>query len=528
MATANHYCDTNIMHMNPPRPMTLIILDGWGCRANPEANAIAAANKPVWDQLTAQFPNTEISGSGRCVGLPGNQMGNSEVGHLNIGAGRIVHQDLTRIDAAIEDGSFFANSVLVSALTTAKNFGKAVHVMGLLSPGGVHSHERHIMAMVEMAAQQHIKHLFLHAFLDGRDTPPKSAADSIERLDEQCRRSGCGRIASLIGRYYAMDRDKRWERIEPAYRLLVEGEASYQAATAQLALEQAYARGETDEFVKPTAIHANNEKPVTIKDGDVVIFMNFRSDRAREITQAFIDPAFDAFSRKQAPKLGAFVCLAEYDVRFQVPTAFAPQPLNNLLGEIISHAGLHQLRIAETEKYAHVTFFFNGGIEEPFPNEDRILIPSPKVATYDLQPEMSAPELTTSLIAAIKSEKYDLIICNFANPDMVGHSGNLPATVKAIEIIDKCLGQITQALKACGGELLITADHGNAEMMYDPATHQAHTAHTSNLVPFVYVGRKAEIINKTGKLSDVAPTLLYLMNLPQPAEMTGKSLLKLV
>lgn len=515
------------MKLNRPRPMTLIILDGWGCRAESDANAIAAAKKPVWDNLIKQYPYSEISGSGRCVGLPGNQMGNSEVGHLNIGAGRIVHQDLTRIDQAIEDGSFFTNQVLLNALSQARDHGKAVHVMGLLSPGGVHSHEQHIFAMVKMAAQEHIQKLYLHAFLDGRDTPPKSASASLQRLDDQCRETGCGRIASIIGRYYAMDRDQRWERIEQAYSLLVDGSAPYQAATAEQGLEQAYARNETDEFVQPTTINRPNEAPAVIADGDVVIFMNFRSDRARELTQTFIDPAFSGFPRQRTPRLGAFICLSEYDVRFKAPTAFAPQSLNNILGEIISREGMRQLRIAETEKYAHVTFFFNGGVEQPFPNEDRILVPSPKVATYDLQPEMSAPELTDRLIAAIESGQYDMIICNFANPDMVGHSGNLTATIKAIEVIDECLGRIQTAIQKAGGELLITADHGNAEMMYDASTRQAHTAHTSNLVPFIYVGRQAEIINKNGKLSDIAPTLLTLMNLPQPPEMTGQPLLKI-
>jgi 2,3-bisphosphoglycerate-independent phosphoglycerate mutase len=515
------------MKTNRPRPMTLIILDGWGCRAETDANAIAAAHKPNWDMLVANYPYTEISGSGRCVGLPGNQMGNSEVGHLNMGAGRIVSQDLTRIDTAIEDGSFFTNPTLLQALLQAKTQNKAVHIMGLLSPGGVHSHEQHIFAMIEMAKRHDISTLYIHAFLDGRDTPPQSAAESLRRLQDHCDRAHA-RVASLIGRYYAMDRDQRWERVDEAYRLLVDGSAHYHAPSAIEGLEQAYARGETDEFVKATSIHSATEAPATIQEGDIVIFMNFRSDRAREITQAFIDPEFTGFKRPRAPKLGAFVCLSQYDVRFAVPTAFAPQSLDNLLGEMISREGLHQLRIAETEKYAHVTFFFNGGVETPFPNEDRILIPSPKVATYDLQPEMSAPLLTTRLIEAIKSGQYDLIICNFANPDMVGHSGNLPATVKAIETIDACLGQITQALLEVGGEAIITADHGNAEMMFDPATHQPHTAHTSNLVPFIYIGRAAEIININGKLSDISPTLLTLMNLPQPSEMTGENLLKLV
>lgn len=515
------------MNDKRPRPMTLIILDGWGCRTEADSNAIAAAHKPVWDQLITQYPHTEIAGSGQCVGLPDDQMGNSEVGHLNIGAGRIVHQDLTRIDAAIEDGSFFTNPVLLKALHTASSHHKAVHVMGLLSPGGVHSHEQHLFAMVKMAAREHIKKLYLHPFLDGRDTPPKSAAASIEKLEEQCRISGCGQIVSLTGRYYAMDRDKRWDRVQLAYELLTDGKGEYKAASALEGLKFAYERGETDEFVKPTIISAAGTAPVHIEDGDVIIFMNFRSDRARELTQSFIDNHFSGFHRTRFPNLAEFICLSEYDVRFNAPIAFEPQSLNNILGEIISREGLKQLRIAETEKYAHVTFFFNGGVEQPFPHEDRILIPSPNVATYDLQPEMSAPELTNRLIEAIESGEYDLIICNFANPDMVGHSGNLKATIKAIETIDQCLGRIQKALQLTGGEMVITADHGNAELMYDPLTGQAHTAHTSNLVPFIYMGRQAEITNKNGKLSDIAPTLLTLMNLPQPLEMTGHSLLKI-
>lgn len=423
---------------------------------------------------------------------------------------------------------FFSNPVLTKAFAKAKSTGKAVHVMSLLSPGGVHSHEQHLYALVEMAAREQVSDFYIHAFLDGRDTPPQSAAQSLMQLDETCKRTGYGRIVSLIGRYYAMDRDKRWERVKIAYELLTEGKATYVAETALQGLELAYECGETDEFVKATAIRHENAKAVTIQDGDIVIFMNFRADRAREITQAFIEPDFSGFKREVTPALGEFVCLTEYDVRFNTPVAFTPESLNNILGEIVSQAGLHQLRIAETEKYAHVTFFFNGGVEQPFPNEDRILVPSPKVATYDLQPEMSAYELTAKLVDAIKSDRYDLIICNFANPDMVGHSGNLAATIKAIETIDTCLGKIRKAIKETGGEMIITADHGNAEMMFDPSTQQPHTAHTNHLVPFVYAGRKAEIINKNGKLSDIAPTLLYLMSLPQPPEMTGKSLLKLV
>jgi 2,3-bisphosphoglycerate-independent phosphoglycerate mutase len=516
------------MKTTRPRPITLVILDGWGCRHETDNNAIAAAHKPNWDKLTSQYTYSEISGSGRCVGLPDNQMGNSEVGHLNMGAGRIVHQDLTRIDASIEDKSFFQNAVLTQALQHARQNGKAVHVMGLLSPGGVHSHESHFYALVEMAAQQGIKNLYFHPFLDGRDTPPQSAATSLNKLQETCQHFGCGEIASLIGRYYAMDRDKRWDRIEIAYNLLVDAKAPYQAANAIEGLESAYARGETDEFVKATTIQAAGRAPITVQNGDVILFMNFRADRARELTQAFINTDFSEFKRHRHPSLGTFVCLAEYDVRFNTPVAFEPQGLHNILGEIVSNAGMKQLRIAETEKYAHVTFFFNGGVEKPFPHEDRILIPSPKVATYDLQPEMSADELTSRLVEAIESNKYDLIICNYANPDMVGHSGNLPAAIKAIETVDHCLGRVYQATQKAGGELVITADHGNAEMMYDPATRQPHTAHTSFLVPFVYVGRKAEIINENGKLSDIAPTLLTLMELPKPIDMTGKTLLKLV
>lgn len=511
-----------------PRPMTLIILDGWGCRQEKEFNAISAAKKPVWDNLIANNTYGEISGSGKCVGLPDNQMGNSEVGHLNMGAGRIVHQDLTRIDDSIATGSFFQNTVLVQAMQQAKQHNKAVHIMGLLSPGGVHSHEKHIFALIELAAQQSIEALYLHPFLDGRDTPPQSAAASLQKLSEVCQQSKCGKIASLVGRYYAMDRDNRWDRIERAYDLLVDGSAPFTAESADRALTMAYSRGETDEFVQATSIHAANAQPVKINDGDIIIFANFRADRARELTKAFIESDFTGFKRKRTPALGSYICMSEYDVRFNTPLVFATESLNNILGEVISRDGLKQLRIAETEKYAHVTFFFNGGVEQPFPNEDRILVPSPKVATYDLQPEMNAPLLTDKLVEAIKSEQYDLIICNFANPDMVGHTGNLPATIHAIETIDKCLGRIEEALKQTGGEMIITADHGNAEMMFDETTQQPHTAHTSYLVPFIYVGRKAEIVNKNGKLSDIAPTLLYLMQLPQPTEMTGKSLLKLV
>lgn len=512
----------------PHFPLILIILDGWGYREATDANAIAAANKPNWDYLWKHYPHTLVAGSGKCVGLPAGQMGNSEVGHLNMGAGRIVHQDFTRITLAIEDGTFFQNKIFTDALLKAKSTGKAVHIMGLASPGGVHSHESHIQAIIKLAANLNVPSVFIHAFLDGRDTPPRSAMASLAALQETCQALGCGKIASIIGRYYAMDRDKRWERIHKAYDLLVQGKAVFHAHNALEALELAYEREETDEFVQATRIHDKDTPPVTIEDGDVVIFMNFRSDRAREITAAFIQTDFPHFKREKWPKLGAFACLSEYDTCFRASVAFPPYRLKHIFAEAISEQGYKQLRIAETEKYAHVTFFFNGGIETPYPGEDRILIPSPKVATYDLQPEMSARELTHRLVKEIQNKKYEVIVCNFANPDMVGHSGNFAATVKAIETIDECLGSIIQVIKEEGGEFLITADHGNAEQMFDYKTNQPHTAHTSDPVPFIYMGRKAIIVKEDGKLSDIAPTMLYLLGLPSPSEMTGHSLLKLV
>lgn len=511
---------------NRPRPLALIILDGWGYREELEANAIAQAKKPFWDELWQKYPHTLISGCGLCVGLPYGQMGNSEVGHLNMGAGRVVYQDLTRIDAAIEDKTFFSTPVLTKTIDQAVQSQKAIHVLGLLSPGGVHSHERQIQALITLASQRHAKQVYFHAFLDGRDTPPKSAKSSIDALTEQFHQLQCGKIVSIIGRYYAMDRDKRWERIEKAYHLLTLGEAEYHAENAEAALQLAYDRNETDEFVHATSIHAPGEIPIKIHDGDTVIFMNFRADRAREITRAFVDPDFTGFHRRAWPKV-SFVSLTEYDTTLNTQIAFAAESLNNLLGEYLSKHHFKQLRIAETEKYAHVTFFFNGGVEKPYPGEDRILIPSPKVATYDLQPDMSAPEVTDKLVKAIQTEKYDVIICNFANPDMLGHTGNLSATIQAIETIDTCLQKIITALQAVGGEALITADHGNAEMMFDHHTHQPHTAHTHELVPFIYMGRHATIAKEKGVLSDIAPTMLYLMGLLQPIEMTGQSLVKL-
>ncbi len=517
-----------MINAHQPRPITLIILDGFGYREDTAANAVAAAKMPNWDGFCQTYPHTLIAGSGCAVGLPKDQMGNSEVGHLNMGAGRIVYQELTRINLAIENGEFFTNEVLVKALQRANQTKKAVHVMGLLSPGGVHSHEQHLFALVKLAANLKVNALYLHPFLDGRDTPPRSALASLQQLDQLCQQVHCGQIASLIGRYYAMDRDRRYERIQKAYDLLVQGKAEYHASTAELGLMLAYARDENDEFVKATAIHAEGSAPIGIAPGDVMIFMNFRADRARELTRAFIEPSFSGFVREQWPTLGEFVCLSQYDKRFTASIAFPAQPMDNIFSQYVSRLNLRQLRIAETEKYAHVTFFFNGGVEEPYPGEERILIPSPNIATYDLQPEMSAPEMTERLIAEIVSKRYDVIICNFANPDMVGHTGDFAATVKAIEVVDACLGNIIKALLQVGGEAIITADHGNAELMFDPQTNQIHTAHTSDPVPFVYIGRRAQIALQQGKLSDIAPTLLYLLGLQKPSEMTGTSLVKLV
>ncbi len=510
---------------HPHRPLALIILDGWGYSEDPESNAILAANTPVWDQLWQDYPHTLISASGAGVGLPGEQMGNSEVGHLNMGAGRVVYQEFTRVSRAISTGSFFSNQTLTHAVDQAVDKDAAVHIFGLLSPGGVHSHENHIQAMVELAVRRGANAVYIHAFLDGRDTPPKSAHDSIKAMEEKFAELGGGQFATIIGRYFAMDRDQRWNRVEIAYRLLTEGEGEFQASSALEALELAYQRDEKDEFVKATSIIAAGEKPVKINDDDVVVYMNFRSDRARQLTQSFIDAEFDSFERPRLLKLAAFVTLTEYKKDFTAPIAFPSEKLNNVLGEHLSSLGLRQLRIAETEKYAHVTFFFNGGRDDPFEGEDRILIPSPDVATYDLQPEMNAAEVTSELVNAIASNKYDVIICNFANADMVGHSGNFEATIKAVETLDNCLGRIWSALKQNGGEMIITADHGNAELMTNQQTGQAHTAHTSNLVPFVYAGREVEKM-EAGTLSDIAPTILSLIDQPIPAEMGDLILIK--
>lgn len=507
------------------KPMLLVILDGWGYSEETEGNAIAAAHKPVWDKLWATYPHTLIRGSGAEVGLPAGQMGNSEVGHLNLGAGRVVYQEFTRVDRSIKTGSFFTNQTLVDAVEQAKQNNKAVHILGLLSPGGVHSHETHIHAMAELAVKQGVDKVYVHAFLDGRDTAPKSATDSINKMEEKFAEIGGGSFASIIGRYFAMDRDHRWPRIQSAYDLITQGKGEFVADSAIQGLELAYSREESDEFVQATAILSGDGSPVKVEDGDIMIFMNYRSDRARQITRPFIEEDFDSFERAVVPKLGSFVSLTEYNSEYDIPVAYPPDRLNNVFGEYISSLGMHQLRIAETEKYAHVTFFFNGGREEPFEFEDRILVNSPNVATYDLQPEMNAPELTDKLIDAVESGKYDVIICNYANPDMVGHSGNFAATVKAIEALDDCLSRLVDSVIAVGGEMLITADHGNAEKLQDDETGQAHTAHTTNPVPLIYVGREAQL-EPVGALSDIAPTMLYLMGIEQPNEMNGHPLVK--
>lgn len=511
----------------PPNvsPVLLIILDGFGYREEAANNAIAAAHKPNWDKLWAEHPHTLIHASEAAVGLPGGQMGNSEVGHLNIGAGRVVYQEYTRIDRSIAAGHFFDNYVLVDVIEKVKASGGTLHIFGLLSDGGVHSHEGHIHAMLEMAARAGVHKISVHAFLDGRDTPPKCADIYLQRLQDKLDQLGRGCIASISGRYYGMDRDKRWPRVQVAYDLITLGEAEYHASTALEGLAMAYARGETDEFVKPTVINCEGDPAPRMQDGDAVMFMNFRSDRARQLTKAFLQPDFDGFERKYVPKLSVYCTLTHYSDEFDVPVAFPPERLRNGFGEYISSLGLHQLRIAETEKYPHVTYFFNGGEETVYPGEDRILVQSPPVAHYDQQPEMSAFEVTDKLVEAIQSRKYDAIICNFANADMVGHTGNFDAARRAIEAIDVCLGRVVPAMQEIGGEVLITADHGNAECMLDLANQQPHTAHTTNVVPFLYVGRPAQLA-ETGALEDIAPTLLRMMGLPQPHEMTGHPLVE--
>jgi 2,3-bisphosphoglycerate-independent phosphoglycerate mutase len=505
----------------PAGPLVLMILDGWGHREDAEDNAISQASTPCWDHIQQLGAQTTIKTSGEFVGLPAGQMGNSEVGHMNIGAGRIVFQSLSSISNAIEDGSFASNQALVKAIAASREKRSTLHIMGLLSPGGVHSHEEHFFAMVKMAAAQGAHRIVVHAFLDGRDTPPRSARPSIQKMQDCVDAYDNADFGSVCGRYYAMDRDKRWDRVEKAWDMLVAGNGMFHSDDAATALQSAYERDENDEFVSPTVIGPYPG----VQDDDAVIFVNFRADRAREITQAFVQPGFSGFER-QAPKLSCFVCMTQYLEDLPADIAYPPEQFTGLFGQVLSDNGLSQLRIAETEKYAHVTFFFNGGEEEPFEGEQRLLVPSPDVATYDLKPEMSIEKLSAELDKAIRSDIFDVIICNVANPDMVGHTGSMTAAIAAVEAVDQCLGIVLKAVQTMNGELLVTADHGNIEQMKDHESGQSHTAHTINPVPLVYCGRKAKAI-AGGALRDIAPTMLYLLGLPMPAEMTGQPLLKL-
>jgi 2,3-bisphosphoglycerate-independent phosphoglycerate mutase len=500
------------------KPLAIIIMDGFGIGPDDEGNAIARARKPNLERIWKNYPTTTLGASGLAVGLPRGQMGNSEVGHLNLGGGRVVYQDYTRISLAVEEGTLFQNPVLIDAMEKAR--GSRLHLIGLLSDGGVHSHITHLFALLEMAKKSGLKDVYVQAILDGRDVPPKSALVYFGQLEEKFREQSLGKVATVSGRYYTMDRDRRWDRVEKAYRCLTEG-IGFKAEAAAQAVLDGYSRGESDEFLKPTVVDPSG----LIRDGDVIIFFNFRPDRAREITRVFVDESFKEFPRKQLNV--SFICMTRYDVALSVPIAFPPQNLKDTLGEVVSRAGLPQLRIAETEKYAHVTYFFNGGKEAPNPGEDRVLIPSPKIATYDLKPEMSAYEVTDEVVRRIETGSYDLIVLNYANPDMVGHTGIFDATVKAIEAVDACVGRVVDAVLARGGAVLLTADHGNAEKMSDKETGQPHTAHTTNPVPFSLIindGIKHEL-RKDGILADVAPTALELMRVPQPEAMKGKSLI---
>lgn len=506
-----------------PKPFVLMILDGWGLNPENSGNAIAKANTPNLDRLFAKYPHSKLQASGKAVGLMDGQMGDSNVGHLNLGSGRIIYQELVRINNSIASGEFFENPQLLAAMEKGKQ--KALHLMGLLSPGGVHSHQEHLFALLKMAVEQGVEKIYVHAFLDGRDVPPASAKADLEKLEEVLAQLGKGQIATVSGRYYAMDRDKRWERTEQAFRAMVKGEGKV-ANSALEALAQSYADEVYDEFVVPTVIVDEKGKPQgLIENGDSIIFFNFRPDRARQLTRTFVDDDFAGFPRPERPDV-AFACLAEYDATIDAPVAFPPQEITNTLGEVLSAQGLRQLRIAETEKYAHVTFFFNGGVETPNRGEDRKLIPSPKVATYDLKPQMSAPEVTEQVIACIEAGTYDVIIMNFANLDMVGHTGIMDAAIEAVETVDSCVGQVVEAVLSQGGALLLTGDHGNADMMVDPKIGGAYTAHTLNPVPCLAIVPGESFQLEDGILADVAPTALKILGMEQPSQMTGKSLIK--
>lgn len=508
--------------MSQAAPLLLLILDGWGHREPAPDNAISQGRTPNWDALVKRCPQTLLDTSGEAVGLPAGQMGNSEVGHMNIGAGRVVYQELTRIGKAIRDGDFARNAAVADLLARLKDSGGRLHLMGLLSPGGVHSQEDHLFAILDLLDHDEAPEVVVHAFLDGRDMPPRSALPSLERLDERLGRMPRARLGSVCGRYYAMDRDQRWERVEQAWQVMVDGQADYQADSGAEALAAAYGRDENDEFVSATRIGDG----VPMADGDGVFFFNFRADRARQLTQALVSADFDGFQARR-PSLAAVLTMTHYQDGLDCLVAFPPERMERLMGEVLADAGKRQLRIAETEKYAHVTYFFNGGQERVFDGEDRELIPSPKVATYDLQPEMSAPLLAEKLTAAIRSGKYPVIISNVANPDMVGHSGQFEAAVKAVEAVDGLLGDVLEAIDAVGGEMLVTADHGNVEQMTDPDTGQAHTAHTLNPVPLLYVGPRPLSLGGPGSLRDIAPTMLDLLGLEKPSEMSGNSLINM-
>ena len=503
------------------KTLALFILDGWGYREDTTNNAVAAANTPNLDKLSHDYASTLISGSGLDVGLPPGQMGNSEVGHVNLGTGRVVYQDFTKITKAIEEGTFQTNPALVTAIENAASAGKAVHIMGLLSDGGVHSHQDHLIAAMQLAQDKGVSQIYLHGFLDGRDTPPQSAEKFVKHAEDACAKLDNAQVASLVGRYYAMDRDNRWDRVKLAYDMLVSAKADYEVDTASQGVAESYAREQTDEFVKPTIVA---DYP-GMQDGDAVLFMNFRADRARELSHALITDSFSGFERAERPAIN-FVMLTEFESSLKAPVAYPTENLVNVMGDWLAQHGKTQLRISETEKFAHVTFFYSGGKEDEYEGEERILIPSPDVATYDLQPEMNSEKLTDALVDAIDAGKYDVIVCNFPNGDMVGHTGKFDAAVKACEAVDKCIGRIVEALTRNQGECLITADHGNAEQMLDPNTGVAHTAHTSEPVPFIYFGRPAEV-RSGGTLSDVAPTMLHLLGMPQPKEMTGTPIVTL-
>jgi len=505
-------------------PIVLLILDGFGHNEERDYNAVLQAETPNLDELKKSYAHTLISASELEVGLPKGQMGNSEVGHLNIGSGRIILQDLERINNSIETKELFFHSEIIENFKKLSSKNNALHIMGLLSDGGVHSHINHFFAILELAKQQNIKKVYIHAFLDGRDTPPKSATKYIRVLEEHCKKNSIGKLVSVCGRFFAMDRDNRWERTKLAYNLLINSQADFHANSAFEAINLAYSRNETDEFISPTIIDSEEGK-IKIQEEDTVVFMNFRSDRARQLTNAILNDQFNGFGRTRLIKKITYFTLTNYDeMQKKALPIFPSIEVKNTLGEYISKLGKTQLRIAETEKYPHVTFFFNGGEEKPYPGEDRILINSPKVETYDLKPEMSAYELTEKLTTAIKSKKYDLIICNYANGDMVGHTGILSAAIRAVEVLDDCIGLISKAVKNVNGHLIITADHGNAELMLDVVNQQAHTQHTTNLVPFIYMGKKAKLKNG-GRLSDIAPTILHIMGEIVPQEMTGVNLI---